>query len=97
MFGLVSQRAYDSLAEDLECERVHFKKEIEYAHKVNGTNKAMSDLYRKEIKHLKEANKNLVDTQDRLRLDLIARDQEIQGLRLKVQSLEARWGKEATI
>lgn len=97
MFGLVTKKAYTDLALDLDCERVHFKKEIEHAHELNESYKRVLKLVREENTSLKEANRKLLYEKDRMFLDLLEAQRECQELKTKISSLEARWGKEATI
>ncbi len=90
MFGLVSNRAYDEVALDLECERIHFRKEIEYAHEAVET-------ARMENTCLKVANRELVKKLDNCLDNLKSAEERLKDVNLKLQSLEARWGNGACI
>lgn len=90
MFGLVSKKAYDSLALDLECERVHFKKEIQAAYE-------SKEMAKTENACLKIANRELIKKLDESDQMLLEARQRLSDLQLMVKSLEARWGQEAHI
>lgn len=90
MFGLVSKKAYDSLALDLECERVHFKKEIQAAYE-------SAERAKTENACLKIANRELVKKLGAKEQMLSAATDKLFDLQLMVKSLEARWGQEAHI
>ena len=90
MLGLVSKKAYDSLALDLECERVHFKKEIASAHE-------RVETTRTENTCLKIANRELIKKLDQCKAMLDSVTNENVDLKLHIRSLEARWGQEAHI
>ena len=97
MFGFVTKKAFDALALDLECERVHSKKQAEDAKASIEALRQINKLIRFENKSLQTANRELIQEADRLKLDLIKAEQELKGMRLKLQSIEARWGQEAGI
>ena len=90
MFGLVSKKAYDAVALDLECERIHFRKEIEFAHDAIETVKVENTC-------LKVANRELVKKLDSSIESLKHAEKLLKDLNLKLQSMEARWGQEANI
>ena len=93
----VSKKKYDSLKLDLECERVHAKKEAE-------SSAALCQLLREQCEQkdtentcLKIANRELVKKLDNCKAMMDSTVNECVDLKLMVKSLEARWGKEATI
>ncbi len=97
MFGIVSQKAYDSLALDLECERVHSRQAARNAQDSLEALRRINELIREENKSLQAANRELVHSKDKLYLELQAAKLELKDLKLRTMSMEARWGQEASI
>ena len=93
----VSKKAYASVVLDLECERVHAEKEAKYSQGVIDGLKKIVKMMRDENQSLQKANRELVQGQDRLQLELLESRQENRKLQLQINSLEARWGKDACI
>jgi hypothetical protein len=97
MFKFVSKAAFDTLALELESERIHSKSEkMHYKRVIGGLNERLEEALTK-IACLKIANAELVEKLDAKEQMLKETTDRLFDLQLKVSSLESRWGKEATI
>ena len=97
MFGYVPQAVYDTLAFELESERVHSKSEkMHYRRMIGGYQERLEEA-NSEITCLKVANAELVKKLDAKEQLLKEATDKLTDLQLMASSLEARWGKEATI
>ena len=97
MFKFVSKAAFDTLALELESERIHSKSEkMHYKRVLGGITERLEEA-RTENTCLKVANVELLKKLDAKEQMLKETTDRLFDLQLKVSSLESRWGKEATI
>ena len=82
---------------DLECELVCTKKKLKYQEETNAGLRRLVDLLLEDNKVLQEKHQAALYDKDQTAIDLMRCQDEIKELRLKIGSIEARWGKEATI
>ena len=96
-FPFMFRSTHEDAVLDMECELVCTKKKLKYQEDTAEGLRRLVNLLLEDNRTLQEKQESLLYDNDKLAMDLIRCEQQIKELQLMVGSIEARWGKAASI
>lgn len=94
---IMLRSTHEDLILDSECELVCAKKKLQYQEETNANLRRLVTLLLADNRKLQDKYQDTLYAKDRQAIDLIRCEQELKELKLRMGSIEARWGKEASI